>query len=148
MEKIRKLVLLCNVIGLNISDAAHQKGGLFRVGFLRYGWKHLENNKENNQNVRSFFSCKIWMPYQFWWGDILKIRKSCNTPPPKSKLTSPAKSPPPLDMLHHIHVCVFGSFNCDVLANSANLNVILTRNVFKKDNASGLTNRIFQGFST
>ena len=38
------------------------KGGFVDVGFLRYRWKHPENNKED-KSFWSFLNCKIWMPW-------------------------------------------------------------------------------------
>ena len=41
-----------------------------------------------NKNFWSLFNCKIWMPYQFWWGCvILKLIKSSDTSNKSSKLT-------------------------------------------------------------
>ena len=77
----------CVLIEYGIYDAAHHKEDFSVWAFLDiwiYGyiiwmktfrkqsecWKHLENNKENNQNAWSFFSCNIWMPWP-----ILRLKK-------------------------------------------------------------------------
>ena len=46
-----------------ICDAAHWKGGLEAESFLRYKWKHSDNNKEN-KNFWSFFNCKMWIAFR------------------------------------------------------------------------------------
>ena len=73
------------------------------VGFVRYGWKHSENNnendKENIKNFPSFFNHKIFKFFkcldQFSWvnAQIHQMQSS------KTDVFT-CKVPPPLDVLH------------------------------------------------
>ena len=103
-----------------ICDASHRKEEFVAAGFLRYWWKHSENNKE--KNFPSFFSCKIWMPWSILvynevcpggrgsstkayqrraaemghftrgWGVIWSWGKTLDISNKKPKIDSPAKS--------------------------------------------------------
>ena len=57
--------------------------------------KHSEQNKENNQNLWSFFNCKVWMPWSIFINEVsFKSREKAVIHQIKtSKLTSPSKSP-------------------------------------------------------
>ena len=77
--------------------AAHWKGDFAAGDFLRYRWKHSENNKDNKRNFWSLYNCKIWMPWlilikfircHFLSREQILIHQIQN-----SKLTSLTKSP-------------------------------------------------------
>ena len=77
--------------------AAHWKGLFAAVDFLKYRWKHLENNKDNKNNFWSLYNhCKIWMPWliliKFIRCHFLSREKTLIHQIQNSKFTSLAKS--------------------------------------------------------